>query len=142
MAILNTLAKLAVKPLPPMISPESRAGLDYLIVGSFSASACGLWRRNKRAALAALICGAAGINLLTDYSGAERKEIGLAARREIDLGLGAMSAGMPEFLGFKNDPAKRLFHAHAIAITMISGLTRVPEASRSPRRSAHQRPAA
>jgi hypothetical protein len=144
MAILNTLAKLAVKPLPRVISPESRAAVDYLVVGSFFASACGLWGRNKRAALAALICGAAelGINLLTDYRGRRTKEIGLAARTEIDLGLGAMTAAMPEFFGFKHDSAKSLFHAHGVAVTMISGLTRLPEAPRTSGRSTHQRTAA
>lgn len=144
MAILNSLAKIAVRPIPRVIPPESRAAVDYLVVGSFFASACGLWGRNKRAALAAFICGAAelGINLLTGYPGGKRKGIGLETRREIDLGLGSMTAAMPEFLGFKNDPAKSLFHAHGAAITMISGLTRLPESSRDARCSTHRKSAA
>lgn len=144
MPILNSVAKLAVKPLPRLIPPGSRAGVDYLVAGSFLASACGLWGRNKRAALAALLCGVAelGINLLSDYSGGNRKAIGLDARREIDLGLASMTAGMPEFLGFKNDPARNLFLAHGVVVTMIAGLTRLPESAREARRSIRQRSAA
>src|SRR4051812_40275554 len=104
MPTLNSIAKIAAKPLPRMISPRSHAIIDYVSVGSFFASAGWFWRRNKRAAIAALLCGGAklAVCLLTDYPGGPRKPINFHARREIDLGLAAMVATMPEFLSFKD----------------------------------------
>ena len=60
MPILNSLAKVVAKPLPRMVSPEAHAVVDYITIGSFLMSAGYFWQRNKRAALAALICGGAG----------------------------------------------------------------------------------
>jgi hypothetical protein len=132
MPILNSVAKLAFKPIPRIIPAKSRAGLDYLIAGSFFACACGLWRRNKRAALAAIISGVAelGVAMLTDYPGGPKREISFNARRDIDVRLGSMTAAMPELFGFKKDPARRLFHAQGAVITAISELTQFPEESR------------
>jgi hypothetical protein len=129
MAILNNVAKLAVKPLPRMISPRTHAVLGYISAGTFFAASSWFWRSNKRAAIAAMVCGSAelAISLLTDYSGGARKVIHFGARREIDLGLAAMAAGMPEFLAFKDEPEKRFFLAQGMLISAAAGLTQFPE---------------
>ena len=48
------------------------------------------------------------------------------ARREIDLGLAAMVATMPEFFAFKDEPQKKFFIAQGALITIGSELTQYP----------------
>lgn len=129
MAILNNIAKLAVKPLPRMISPKAHAVLDYMAVGAFLAASSWFWRYNKRAAIAATICGAAelALCLVTDYPGGARKIIHFGKRQEIDLGLAAMTASMPEFLAFRGEPAKTFFLAQGMLISAATGLSIFPE---------------
>ncbi|HZQ96474.1 MAG TPA: hypothetical protein VFA67_15805 [Candidatus Sulfotelmatobacter sp.] len=131
MPTLNSLAKVVAKPLPRVISPRGQAILDYVLVGSFLGTATWFWRHNKRAALAALLCGGAklAVTLLTDNPGGVRRVITPRARREIDLGLAAMVATMPEFFAFKDEPQKKFFLAQGALITIGSELTRYPERS-------------
>ena len=132
MPILNTVAKIIAKPVPRVVSPKGHAILDYVMVGSFLVSAGWLWRRSKRAALAALICSGAelAVNLLTDYPGGVKKVISFRTHAEIDLGLAAMTAMMPEFLAFKDDDEKKFFLAQGALITAVTEITQFPEKSR------------
>jgi hypothetical protein len=129
MAMLNRIARIVTKPLPRMISPTAHAVLDYVAAGSMLASAAWLWPRSKRAAVAALVCGGAqlGVSMLTDYPGGVRRVIHFGARREIDLGLAAMMATMPQFLAFDNEAEKKVFLAQGVALTALSELTSFPE---------------
>lgn len=129
MPILNTATKILMKPVPKFLSPKAHAVIDYLTVGSFLASAAWLSSRNKRAALAALICGGAelALALLTNYPGGVRKAISFHTHGKIDLGLAAMIATMPEFLAFKDDKEKKLFFAKGAIITAVHELTDFPE---------------
>jgi hypothetical protein len=121
MPVLNSVAKLAMKPIPRMLSPWTHSIADYHVIGAFSASARWFWKRSKRAALASLICGAAelAVSLLTDYPGGVKQLIGFRAHRDIDLGLAAMTATMPEFLAFKDEPEKKFFLTQGVVITGI-----------------------
>jgi hypothetical protein len=125
MAIFNTAAKIALKPVPRFISPKGHAFMDYISVGSFLISAAWFWSHNKRAALAATICGGTQltISLLTDYPGGTNKAISFRMHGEIDLGLAAMSAAMPEFFGFEDDREKKFFLAQGAVITAVRELT-------------------
>jgi hypothetical protein len=129
MPMLNRVARAAVKPLPRMIRPKTHAKLDYFIAGTLFAGAGWLWNRNRRAALAALMCGGAelGLSLLTDYPGGPSGPISFRAHRELEKGLAAMSASMPQLLGFRNDGERKLFSAHAVLTTIISELTEDPD---------------
>lgn len=130
MPMLHSLIKVAAKPVPAMISPKAHAVLDYIGVGIFLAGATWFWRRNKRAAIAAAVCGGAklAVSLMTDYPGGMRARRGIRfdTRREIDLGLAAMTATMPEFMGFKDEPQKRFFQAQGALITVVNELTDFP----------------
>jgi hypothetical protein len=129
MPVLNSLIKVAVKPVPRMISPKTHAILDYVIAGSFLATAGWFWRHNKRAAVAALLCGSArlAVSLLTDSPGGVRRVIHYHSRREIDLGLAAMTAMMPEFFAFKDEPQRKFFLTQGAVITAANELTQFPE---------------
>jgi hypothetical protein len=129
MPIMNSATKLLFKPVPRFISPQAHAVIDYLEVGSFLMSAVWLWPRNKRAALGALICGGAGlaVGLLTNYPGGIVKAISFRKHGEIELGLAAMSASMPEFLAFKSDSERKLFLGQGVIITAVHQLTKFPK---------------
>jgi len=131
MPILTSAVQLAAKPFPQAISPKTHAVLDYLTAGSFLLTAALFWRRNKRAAIASLIAGGAGlaVDLLTNYPGGVKKAVNFRTHREIDLGLAAITAILPEFLGFEDDAEKKFFLAKSAAITAISQLTRFPDRS-------------
>ena len=129
MPVLNRIAQVITKPLPRMVSPVAHAVVDYVTVGSFLVSAGFFWRRNKRAALAALICGSAELvlSLLTDYPGGVKRVISFPAHREIDLGLAAMTATIPEFFAFEDDSERNFFLAQGVLITAANELTKFPE---------------
>jgi len=132
MPMLNSAIQLATKPFPKAISPKTHAIIDYITVGTFFMSAAFFWRRNKRAAIGSLIAGGAelAVNLLTNYPGGLKKVINFHTHREIDLGLAAMTATLPEFLAFKNESEKKLFLVEGAMITAVSQMTDVPEKPR------------
>lgn len=125
MAIFNTAAKMALKPISKFLSPRAHEFMDYVSVGAFLISAARFWSRNKRAALAAAICGGTqlAVSLLTDYPGGANKAISFRLHGEIDLGLAAMSAAIPEFLDFERDHEKKFFLAQGAVITAVRELT-------------------
>jgi len=131
MPLLNSAVQIAAKPFPRAISPKAHAIIDYITVGSFFMTAAWFWGRSKRAAVAALISGGAelALNLLTDYQGGVKKVIHFRTHRNIDLGLAAMTATMPEFFAFKDEREKKFFLAQGAIITAVSEMTRVPKKS-------------
>jgi hypothetical protein len=58
MPLLDQAARFATNKMPKVISPKTHAIIDYAMAASFFGMAAFFWRRNKRAALSALICGA------------------------------------------------------------------------------------
>ena len=129
MAMLNNFVKTAVKPLPNVISPRGHAVIDYLIAGAFLATAGLFWKRNRRAAVASLVCGGAhlGVTLLTDYEGGARPVIDFSKRRKLDLGLAAMTAAMPKFMNFEDEPERKFFAAQGLVMTVANELTQFPQ---------------
>jgi hypothetical protein len=144
MPILNTATKALVKPVPKFLSSKAHAVIDYITFGAFLRSAAWFWPRNKRAALAALICGGAelALGLLTNYPGGVKKAISFHTHGRIDLGLAAMAATMPEFLAFKDDNERKLFLAQGAIITAVRELTKFPEKPSFAERVAERRNAA
>jgi hypothetical protein len=128
MPLLNSLAKVLTKPVPRLISPKVHAAVDYASVGAFLMSAGFFWQRSKRAAFGALICAGAelAVSLLTDYPGGIKRVISFRTHGEIDLGLAAMTATMPEFLAFKDDSERKFFLAQGALITAATELTQFP----------------
>jgi hypothetical protein len=127
--MLNNVAKIVLKPIPRMHSPKAHSIADFVVVGSFFAGAALFWQPSERASIAALVCGAAelAVSRLTDYPGGIKKVIAFRAHRDIDLGLAAMTAMMPEFLAFEDESEKKFFLAQEGLITAITELTQFPE---------------
>ena len=129
MPVMNTLAKVVSAPLPRTISPTTHAVLDYCSVASFLVGAGLFWTRNKRAALGSLVCGGAklAVGLMTDYPGGIQRLVSFRVHGEIDIGLAAMTASMPEFMAFESDGERRFFLLQGVFMTIVGSLTKFPK---------------
>lgn len=128
MPTLNSLAKLVAKPIPRMVKPKAHAVIDFASVGLFLGSAAWFWRRNRSAARASLMCGGAelALVLLTDYPGGVTDLISFRTHRELDYGLAALAAAIPEALAFAGDDETKLFRLQGALITLLGELTQNP----------------
>jgi hypothetical protein len=139
--VLNRLAKIIAKPIPRVVTPRIHSIVDYVTVGVFLGGAAWFLRRNKRAAMGALICGGTelALTLLTDYSGGAKNLISFRTHREMDYALAAMVATMPESLAFKDIDETRFFRAQGAFITLLGEVTKnspAISATRTRRRAA------
>lgn len=127
MPVLHSSVKLLTKHMPKVISPRTHAVLDYVAAGTFLAGGVLLLkrRRDKRAGIAALVCGVAETvtSLLTDYPGGVTGLISFPTHGKIDMGLAAMTATLPEFMDFADGDDMGFFRAQAVLITANAGLT-------------------
>ena len=125
MPFLDKAARGIADRLPTVISPRTHAVIDYATAGTFLAMGGLLWRKNRRAALASLICGGSELltSVLTDYPGGVTKAISFPLHGRIDAGLATMVGTMPNFLGFDDTAQSRFFRLQAIGIAAVTGLT-------------------
>ena len=125
MPILQSGARFAARKMPKVITPGTHAVLDYAVAGMFLLMGARMWKRQRRAALASLACGAvAAINsLLTDYPGGVFRAINYRTHGRVDAGLAALTAAAPRFMGFDDEGESRFFSGSALAETVITGLT-------------------
>jgi hypothetical protein len=135
MPALNRLVKMVASPIPRMVTPKAHAMIDYASVGLFLGTTAWFWRRNRRAAIASLICGGAelAIMLLTDYPGGVTRFISFRTHREMDYGLAAIVATMPESLAFEDRDGTKFFRVQGALMTLLGELTASSGASK-PRR--------
>ena len=129
MPTLNSLAKMVARPIPRMINPKAHAVVDYASVGLFLGAAARFWGRNRRAATASLLCGGAelALMLLTDYPGGVQNVISFRTHRDLDYGLAAVSAAIPEVLAFAGDSETKFFRVQGALLTLLGELTRNPD---------------
>ena len=125
MPLLDTAARAVTNRLPKVISPRTHAVIDYLVAGAFIAGGVALWGRHKRAALCALIVGAAetATSLITDYPGGVTKSISFPLHGKIDAGMSGLVGSMPSLFGFEDDGEATFFRGQAVAMAAVTGLT-------------------
>jgi len=140
MALMQRGVALAAGRMPKKISPRVHAALDYAIAGSFLLAGAVFWKRNRRAAVGALLCGGAtaAVSLLTDYPGGVRKVIPYAMHGQIDTGLVAMTAAMPRLVNIEDDREAKFFSRQAVAKTAITAMTNFDYGKRKSRREAEE----
>ena len=117
---------LAASRMPKKITPRVHAALDYAIAGTFLLAGAVFWKRNRRAAFGALLCGGAtaAVSLLTDYSGnGSHHPISYPMHGQIDTGLIAMTAAMPRLVHIEDEPQAKFFSFQSLAKTAITGMT-------------------
>ena len=125
MSLWQVGVQMATGKLPKVIKPRPHAMIDYAAAGSFMLMGALWWRRNKRAAIGSLICGGAtAVNsVLTDYPGGMFRVISYRHHGRIDAGIVGLTAAMPSFMNFRNQPEARFFSLRALGQTAITGLT-------------------
>jgi hypothetical protein len=127
----------------PKISPRTHAALDYAIAGSFVLMGALFWRRNRRAAVGALVCAGAtaAVSLLTDYPGGVKKVIPYSLHGKIDSGLVAMTAAIPRVMNIDDEREAKFFSRQALAKTAITAMTDFePDGGKRSRRQREEQP--
>lgn len=125
MPILDQAAKWTTNKLPKVINPTAHAVIDYAMAATFFGMAAFFWRRNKRAAISSLVCGATETitSLYTNYPGGVVDEISFETHGTIDFGLASMVASLPDMLRFSGEPESRFFRMQGLALATVTGLT-------------------
>lgn len=125
MPFLTAATKTIADRLPPVISPRLHAIIDYATAGTFLLSSWAFWKRNRTAAMAAMIAGGSQLLLaaMTDYPGGLVRDMPFRTHGRIDSGLPLFVATLPEFLHFEDTKQARLFQAQAIGMAAAAGLT-------------------
>ena len=125
MPLLANITKSVTDRMPKVISPGAHAIIDYATAAGFIGMGIFLWRREKRAAISSLVCGAAEAMtaVMTDYPGGLVKEISFETHGRIDVGMAGLVAAMPGVMRFEDDPASRFFSVKAIMLAAVTGLT-------------------
>ena len=138
MPILQKGVAALANRMPKVISPKGHAIADYATIGTFFLLAGLFWGRNKRAAIAALICGGSELatTLLTDFPGGVAKVISFPTHGKIDMGLAATAASMPSFMGFDDDPEAKWLRIMGLNVTAVTAMTDFEQFRREPRRRA------
>ena len=125
MAIIQKGVTALTDRMPKVISPRTHAIIDYATAGSFLVAGALLWKRNKRAALGAMLCGAmeAGTAMMTDYPGGVTPALSFETHGRIDAGLAGFVATLPNLLLFGGEPEAMFFRGQGVAIAAVTGLT-------------------
>ena len=131
MPIAQKAAKAVAPKLPKMISPTAHAVIDYAMFGAFFTAGALLWKKNKRASLAAYLCAdiVGTLAFLTDMPGGVWKKISFETHGRVDPGLSALAASMPEMLAFKDEGEAKLFQGMGIGLAAVRSLTKFEEGS-------------
>lgn len=127
MPLLDQAAKLATRKLPKVISPRTHSIIDYALAGSFFILGALWWRRNKRAAVGAIACGAAetALAVCTDYPGGVGKQLSFETHNNIDLAMSGIVSSIPSVLQFADEPEAHIFRGQGLVIAAVAGLTNV-----------------
>jgi hypothetical protein len=125
MPLTDMATRAVADRLPKVIKPKAHAVLDYAVAGAMFTLGAFFWKRNKRAAIGAMLCGGATVatSLLTDYPGGVKPFISFETHGKIDAGMAGLTATMPTFLAFGDEDEAKYFRGAALAETIITGLT-------------------
>jgi hypothetical protein len=125
MALMQVGLQMAAGKLPKVIKPRPHAVIDYAVAGSFLLMGALWWKRNRRAAVGCFICGGATAtnSLLTDYPGGIFREITYRNHGRIDAVIAGLTASIPGFMNFKDEPEARFFGSSGVGQTAITSLT-------------------
>ena len=125
MPLLQKSAKFAARRMPDVIHPTLHAVLDYTVAGSFFLKGALLWKRQRRAAAGAFICGSAMLAnaLVTDYPGGVFRKISYRTHGRNDAAIAGLTASAPRLLGFHGQDEATFFTVEAVVETVVTELT-------------------
>ena len=125
MALVEIGARALSQRLPKVISPRTHAIIDYATAGAFFLMTGLMWKRHKRAAIAALACG---INetvnaMLTDYPGGVADLISFPSHLKFDAGVAGVVASLPNLLAFSDEWPSIYFRSQGLAVAATATMT-------------------
>jgi len=111
--------------LPKLLGSRAHSVVDYSFAALFFTAGAVFWRRNRRASIGAILCGAGAMlnSLLTDYPGGVARAVTWKTHGKIDTALAGITAAVPGLLGFADDEHALFFESTAVAETLAAGLT-------------------
>lgn len=112
--------------MPKVINPTVHAVIDYAVAATFFTMAATFFKRgHKRAAISCIVCGAATTanSMLTNYPGGVFKVMSFQNHGRVDMGLGGLTAALPNMMGLDTDAESRFFQGMAIAETAATAMT-------------------
>lgn len=139
MPVLQKGVAAVANRMPKVISPKAHAIIDYATIGTWFALGAWMMGRNKRAGIAAFICGGSELatTLITDFPGGVTDVISMDTHLKMDMGLAATATSLPNFLGFDDDDEAKWFRIMGLNITAVGAMTNTGRmARRSTRRRA------
>ena len=91
MPFLLMTVELVARRLPTFLSPDAHRKADYAVVGGFAAAGLVYWNKDRRGAIASIICAGSllALDLATNYDGQTRKKFSLSEHRSAELGMAA-----------------------------------------------------
>lgn len=108
-----------------VISPTMHGFIDYTHAAFFLTTGLSLWKKNRRAAIAAL--GTSGFillqALLTDYRLGVKPVISFETHGQMDKGFAAISPVIPKLVGFDDTAEANIFRVNGIAEAGVVALT-------------------
>jgi hypothetical protein len=115
-----------------VISPATHAAIDYLLVGSLLLGGTLLWKRNRRAAVAALVAGGSGLGTIlgTRFPGGVWDKISFPAHGRISVAHTLAVAAVPMLLGFQRSAPGWFFTVQAGLMAAVDALTDFDERQR------------
>lgn len=131
MPLLIEATYLATRKLPKVISPKAHKAADYLLIGGFALAGMVYWNRDRRAAIASMLCGGSllALTLATQYDGKSGAWIGFSEHRKTELGMAGVFSLIPKILQ-TGKVTKTHFLVQAAALTAIGNMTRSDKSSR------------
>lgn len=113
--------------LPKVISPKTHAIIDYATAGTFFLMTGLMWKRHKRAAIAALACGVNEVAnaMLTDFPGGVAGVISYPTHLKMDSGFAGVVAALPNLLGFTDEWPSVYFRSQGMGIAVNAGMSDV-----------------
>ncbi len=125
MPLLTKATKAVTDRLPKVISPRAHAVLDYATAAVFLGASVAFWKRNRPAALSAILCGGSQLLLatMTDYPGGLVRSVSFETHGRMDGGFALLAATLPELMKFADSQQARFFDLQAVNIAATAGLT-------------------
>lgn len=125
MALAEIGARALSNRLPKVISPKTHAIIDYATAGGFFLMTGLMWKRHKRAAIAALACGINEVtnSMITGYPGGVADIISFPTHLKIDAGFAGVVASLPNLLGFTDEWPSLYFRSQGMAIAATAGMS-------------------
>jgi hypothetical protein len=125
MSLAQTGMNMMSKRMPKAITPTFHAVIDYAVAATFFTAGALFWRRNKRAAISAFICGGATAlsSMMTDYPGGVWREMSYQTHGKIDAGLVGATGAMPNLMGFDDEKEASFFKIQALAEATVTAMT-------------------